>query len=398
MRLTARAVRAGLIIFVIAAAAGTSACSDSNPASPSETTSTSTTTGGTTTTLYTPKVTAIQPASGADAGGTVVTITGEHFTSSATVRIGGAAATGVTYVSATELRATTPAGTAGPADVVVTVGSLSGTLQGAFTYLAPVDAALTFTVYNHTAGRLGSWTATLPSGTQVTLDITALGEVADDEGNVVQAAIPVDSADAQRLVVRLSGANGRVGDFVVASTTGAASFQVPIADRVSYDVFVMNAQNGTDYTLIDTGSLGFARDLTVSRGPDIGGATGPDEAIDTLVRALSEAVTFPWMSYGRVTRVPADGQILVVYVKPNAGTCITYTRATGMLFVNPEQCAAVPVDLTGVMVENGIELVSGVRDIGGPDSAGLLDWGTYRLTPTGRDLLAYIFLKSAGGW
>jgi hypothetical protein len=398
MQFTARAVRAGLIIFVIVAAAGTSACSDSNPASPSDTTTTSTATGGTTTTFYTPKVTAIEPASGADAGGTVVTITGEHFTSSATVRIGGTAAAGVTYVSATELRATTPAGTAGPADVVVTVGSLAGTLQGAFTYLAPVDAALTFTVYNHTAGRLGSWTATLPSGTQVTLDITALGEVADDEGNVVQAAIPVDSADARRLVVRLSGANGRVGDFVVASTTGAASFQVPIADRVSYDVFVMNAQNGTDYSLIDTGALGYARNLTVSRGVDIGGATGPDEAIDTLVLALSEAVTFPWMSYGRVTRVPADGQIFVVYAKPNAGTCITYTRATGMLFVNPEQCAAVPVDLTGVMVENGIELVSGVRDIGGPDSAGLLDWGTYRLTPTGRDLLACIFLRSAAGW
>jgi hypothetical protein len=38
-----------------------------------------------------------------------------------------------------------------------------------------------------------------------------------------------------------------------------------------------------------------------------------------------------------------------------------------MLYVNPEQCAALPVDLAGVMLENGIELVSGVRDIGGPD-------------------------------
>jgi hypothetical protein len=390
MRREAWAARAVLLIIGIVAAIAAPACGDSNPASPTGTT--------TTTTLYTPTVASIAPASGADAGGTVVTITGEHFTSSATVKVGGVAATGVTYVSDTQLRATTPAGTVGPADVVVTVGSLSGSLQGGFTYQAPVDAALTFTVYNHTAGRLGSWSATLPSGTQVTLDITALGEVVDDEGNVVQAAVAVDSADAQRLVVRMGCANGRVGDFVAASTTGTVSFRIPIADRVSYDVFVMNAQNGTDYSLIDKGSLGFPRDLTVSRGPDIGGAIGPDDAIDTLVRGLSEAVTFPWMNYGRVTRVPADGKVFVIYTKPNAGACVTYTRSTGMLYVNPEQCAALPVDLAGVMLENGIELVSGVRDIGGPDSAGLLDWDACRLTPTGRDLLAYIFLMADRGW
>jgi hypothetical protein len=73
----------------------------------------------------------------------------------------------------------------------------------------------TFTVYNHTAGRLGSWTASLQSGTRVTLDITALGEVVDEDGNVGQAAIPVDSADSQRLVVR------------------AVSSQVPIGERMS---------------------------------------------------------------------------------------------------------------------------------------------------------------------
>ena len=192
--------------------------------------------------------------------------------------------------------------------------------------------------------------------------------------------------------------NGRVGDFVASSTAGSVSFQVPIADRASYDVFVMNAANGTDYSLVDSGALGFDRNLTISRGADVGGATGPDDAIDSMVRALAEAVTLPWMSYGRVARVAADGQIFVVYAQPNAGACVTYTRSTGMLFVNPERCAAVPTDVSGVMLENAIELVAGVRDIGGPDSAGLLDWDAVRLTPTGRDLLAYVFLKASKGW
>ena len=160
----------------------------------------------------------------------------------------------------------------------------------------------------------------------------------------------------------------------------------------------MNAQNGTDYSVVDSGALAYERNLTISRGRDIGGATGPDDALDILVRALSEAVTYPWMSYGRVTRVAADGQIVVTYTQPNAGACVTYTRSTGMLYVNPERCAAVPVDIYGVMLENGIEMLAGVRDIGGPDSAGLLYWDALRLTPTGRDLLAYVFLKDSKGW
>ena len=73
------AARSGLITIVIVASLAALACGDSNPASPTDATTATTTT--TTTTLYTPKVTGVEPASGADAGGTVVTITGEHFTS-----------------------------------------------------------------------------------------------------------------------------------------------------------------------------------------------------------------------------------------------------------------------------------------------------------------------------
>ena len=329
MRRGGSATRAGLFTLVIVASLGALACGNSNPVSPTDTTTITTTT--TTTTLYTPKVTGVEPASGADAGGTVVTITGEYFTSSATVKVGGTFATSVSYKDASTLVVTTPAGTAGAADIVVTVGNLSGTLTGGFTYLPPVDAALAFTVYNHTAGRLGSWNATLQSGETVTLSVGSLGEVVDADGNTVQAAIPVDSADSQRLVVRKAAADGRVGDFVAATTSGSISFQVPLVSRAAYDVFVMNAQNGTDYSLIDRGALGFARNLSISRGADVGGATGPDGAIDSLVRALSEAVTFPWMAYGRVSRAAADGQVVVAYTQPNAGACTTYTRSTGML-------------------------------------------------------------------
>jgi len=85
-------------------------------------------------TLPPPTISAISPSSGSTAGGTTVTLTGTNFASGATVSIGGVAATGVTVLSATSLRAVTGPRAAGVADVVVAVGSQSATLARAFTY------------------------------------------------------------------------------------------------------------------------------------------------------------------------------------------------------------------------------------------------------------------------
>ena len=67
-----------------------------------------------------PTLTSVSPTSGPTAGGTTITLTGTNFVSGATVRVGGTAATNVAFVSATQLTARTPAGTAGARDVQVT--------------------------------------------------------------------------------------------------------------------------------------------------------------------------------------------------------------------------------------------------------------------------------------
>jgi hypothetical protein len=86
-----------------------------------------------------PTVIAISPNSGSTDGGTSVTIIGTGFVSSATVSIGGANATGVTFGSATSLTATTPAGALGAKNVVVTnPDGQTGTLTGGYTYSIPV--------------------------------------------------------------------------------------------------------------------------------------------------------------------------------------------------------------------------------------------------------------------
>src|SRR5271157_585376 len=86
-----------------------------------------------------PAVAGVSPSSGPAIGGTVVTITGTGFAAASTVEFGTIAATNVTYVSATQLTATAPAG-AGIVDVTVTTsGETSATSSNdKFSYVPSV--------------------------------------------------------------------------------------------------------------------------------------------------------------------------------------------------------------------------------------------------------------------
>ncbi len=85
-----------------------------------------------------PVITGIAPGTGLTNGGTVVTITGAHFLSGATVKFGANFATGVSLTGSTSIMATTPAGLPGVVNVVVVnTNMLAGTNWNAFTYRRP---------------------------------------------------------------------------------------------------------------------------------------------------------------------------------------------------------------------------------------------------------------------
>jgi len=85
--------------------------------------------------LSIPIVTSINPTSGPKAGSTAVTITGENFTGTTGVVIGGAAATSVSVVNDTSITCTTAAASkAGTYNVQVTNADGIGVLVNAFTY------------------------------------------------------------------------------------------------------------------------------------------------------------------------------------------------------------------------------------------------------------------------
>jgi hypothetical protein len=104
----------------------------------------------------------VSPNVGPLGGGTHITITGTGFAAPATVTVGGTPATGVTVVSPIEITATTPAGTAGAADVTVTTPGGAVTDSGAFTYTASPTIA--------TVGGVVPDAGPLAGGTPVTIN------------------------------------------------------------------------------------------------------------------------------------------------------------------------------------------------------------------------------------
>ena len=88
-----------------------------------------------------PVITSIAPNPSTSQGGVTTTFTGTNFgttTSTITININNVACTGVTWISNTEVRATTPAGSGGNHPVVINVGGQDSTSAPTFSYKDPV--------------------------------------------------------------------------------------------------------------------------------------------------------------------------------------------------------------------------------------------------------------------
>ena len=171
-----------------------------------------------------PTVTAISPTSGTSAGGTTVTLTGTNFTAQTQVTVGGSACTPVTPTGSTSLTCSTPSGTAGAVNVVVTNVNAKSTLTSGYTFTAATCSNTTKTVYS-TAGTTG---ITVPSGCGIAL-VKAWGAggggggdngggLSGNGGNggYVYATVNVTSGASLTVLVGGGGAPG-------VSTTGGAA-------------------------------------------------------------------------------------------------------------------------------------------------------------------------------
>jgi hypothetical protein len=151
-----------------------------------------------------PTITAISPNSGPTGGGTSVTITGTYFVSGIMVTIGGTAATNVTFVSATSITATTPPGTPGVKDIVVTnPDTQTGTLTSGFTFVAfPTITSISPYSGPIAGGILVSITGTyFASGATVTIGGKAATNVTVVSATLLTATTPSCAAGANDVAV-----------------------------------------------------------------------------------------------------------------------------------------------------------------------------------------------------
>lgn len=241
-------------------------------------TQTTTATGAFTYLYPAPVLASVTPSSGFETGGTAVTLRGTNFVTGATVTVGGVAATGVSFVSSTEVRATTPAGT-GLVDVVLTnVDTQATTLAQSFRYVpAPTVTAI---APNH---------GPVQGGTRVTLTGTNfVPGAAVFIGGVPAFAVDVTSATTATAITN-AGAPGPADvrlvnpDTQAATLAGAYTYD-PGPTLVSLSPISGTTAGGTTVTLEGTG---FLTGATVLFGTDA--ATSVTVVSPTQLTAVTPA-------------------------------------------------------------------------------------------------------------
>jgi uncharacterized protein YciI len=235
--------------------------------------------------VATPTVSGVSPNTGSTAGGTAVTITGTNFASGATVTFGSAAATSVVVASSTSITATAPAGAAGAVTVTVTnLGSLSGSLANAFTYvLVPTVSGVSPNDGSTAGGSSVTISGTnFSSGASVSFGGTAATNVVVVSAISITATTPAHAAGAVTVSVTAAGQTGNLA-------SGFTFFAPPTVSSVSPNTGITTG--GTSVTIAGTN---FASGATVK----FGSASATNVAV---VSTTSITATTPAGAVGTVT-------------------------------------------------------------------------------------------------
>ena len=266
------------------------------------------------TTTSAPTITSVSPSSGSTSGGTAITITGTGFANGAAVKVGGTSATSVVVVNSTSITATTPAGTAGPQDVVVTntdAGTVTST--GGFTYTALAgtapttlaatgitssDATLNGMNGTSDAAHSSFWVSTstfpttsttLPSGVFSTPDLGAVSSSTAFSAALssVSGLLPITATTTYYFAAWTEvGGIWTPGAVLQFNTSGVVTPTAPVVSSVASTT---GAIAGGD-TVTITGS-GFTGATAVHFGTLA--ATGVTVVNDTSITAISPATTTP---------------------------------------------------------------------------------------------------------
>jgi IPT/TIG domain-containing protein/beta-propeller repeat-containing protein len=177
------------------------------------------------------------------------------FTDVQSVTIGGQGLTGLSVVSSTSLTGTTPAGTAGARDVVVTTSHGSGSIAGGFTYVdipAPTVTAIAPNKGPTAGGTMVTITgASFTDVQSVTIGGQSLTGLSVVSSTSLTGSTPANTAGAKDVVVTTAyGSGTRTGGFTYTafpSQLGTAGYDIvsSVAADASGNVYVVGQTTGS---------------------------------------------------------------------------------------------------------------------------------------------------------
>lgn len=191
-----------------------------------------------------PTLSAISPSSGTTAGGTACTLTGTYLTGCTGVSFSGTAASGISVVSSTQVRCTSPARSAG--GVTVTATTASGTSNGvAYTFVA----VPTLSAINPTFGAMAGGTACTLTGTNLTgcssvsFGGTAASGIVVDSSTQVRCTSPAKSEGICDVTATTVGGTSNPVNYTY--TSGGPSYTATLYSP--HDAYVLSSSSNKNY-------------------------------------------------------------------------------------------------------------------------------------------------------
>ena len=325
-----------------------------------------------------PTVTSITPTAGALGGGASVTITGTGFTGATAVKFGATAATTFLVDSATQITATSPAGSEGTVHITITTsGGISATSSAdEFTY----EGVPVITEVSPNAGPISGGTTVTITGTDFTgatavkFGSTDAATFTVNTGRIIAVTAPVSAAGTIDITVTAPGGTSAI--------TAADKFTyaaAPVVTVVSPDCGPLTGGTsvmitGSDFTGTTAVKFGVteATSFTVDSATQIT-ATSPAESAGTVditviapggTSAISAADQFLYHDAPTVTGVSPSAGLLtggtsviitgigfleatsVVKFGVTATTSFTVDSDTQITATSPVAAAAETVDIT----------------------------------------------------
>lgn len=271
-----------------------------------------------------PTVTAVSPATGSAAGGNVVTLTGTNLTGATSVRFNGVAATGVVVDSATQLRATAPAGAAGSASITVTTPGGSG--SSSYTY-EPASQTITFAAPADRVFSSTPFTAVATSTSGLAVSLTSA-----DTSVCTASGLSVTMVSAGEC--SLTAAQAGNSTYLAASPV-QRSFQISMSSQtITFSAPSNRSFSTTPFTATATASSGLSVTLT-SADPDVCTASG---ITVTMVGLGTCALTASQSGSGGFTSATPVSRSFVI---SRASQTITFAALANRSFT------PTPISLTG---------------------------------------------------